>query len=93
MTTSELTLAAEFPDGTREQWLALVDKVLKGADFDRKLVSTTYDGIAIQPLYTPDDRPAAEQFPGQGNLTRGTGVERGDLPWGIAQTQLHPVVA
>ncbi len=93
MTTSELTLAAEFPDGTREQWLALVDKVLKGADFDRKLVSTTYDGIAIQPLYTPADRPAAEQFPGQGNLTRGTSAERGDLPWGITQTQLHPTVA
>lgn len=93
MTTSELTLAAEFPDGTREQWLALVDKVLKGADFERKLVSTTYDGIAIQPLYTPADRPAAEQFPGQGNLTRGIGTERGDLPWGIAQTQLHPIVA
>ena len=92
MTTSELTLAAEFPSGSREQWLALVDTVLKGADFDRKLVSNTYDGIAIQPLYTRQDRPPAEQLPGQGDLTRGVGGPRGDLPWSIATIQRHPLV-
>ncbi|CAH1655753.1 Methylmalonyl-CoA mutase [Hyphomicrobiales bacterium] len=34
-----------------EQWRALVDKVLKGADFERALVGRTADGIAIDPLY------------------------------------------
>ena len=47
----DLTLAADFPPATREQWLKLVEGVLKGADFDRKLVGKTQDGIAIQPLY------------------------------------------
>jgi hypothetical protein len=47
----DLTLAADFPQATREQWLKLVEGVLKGADFGRKLVGRSHDGIAIQPLY------------------------------------------
>jgi methylmalonyl-CoA mutase len=45
-------LAPEFEPASREAWLALVGKVLKGADFDKRLVSRTRDGLAIQPLYT-----------------------------------------
>ena len=48
-------LVPEFEPPAREAWLALVDKVLKGADFDRRLVSRTADGLAIQPLYTRAD--------------------------------------
>lgn len=47
----DLSLAADFPHTTREQWLKLVEGVLKGADFQKKLVSRSHDGIAIQPLY------------------------------------------
>ena len=47
----ELKFAGEFPAATHEQWLRLVDGVLKGAPFDKKLVSQTYDGLKIQPLY------------------------------------------
>ncbi|MFL5131381.1 MAG: methylmalonyl-CoA mutase family protein [Microvirga sp.] len=47
----DLSLAADFPQATREQWLKLVEGVLKGADFQKKLVSRSHDGIAIQPLY------------------------------------------
>ena len=47
----DLAFAAEFPAATREQWLKLVDGVLKGASFDKRLVARTYDGLAIQPLY------------------------------------------
>jgi methylmalonyl-CoA mutase len=42
---------AEFPPASREQWLKLVSGVLKGATFEKRLVSKTYDGIAIAPLY------------------------------------------
>ena len=41
----------EFQPPAREAWLALVAKVLKGADFEKRLVSRTADGLAIQPLY------------------------------------------
>ncbi|KLK90732.1 methylmalonyl-CoA mutase [Microvirga vignae] len=46
-----LSLAVDFPQAPREQWLKLVEGVLKGADFTKKLVGRTYDGIEIQPLY------------------------------------------
>lgn len=48
---SDLSLASEFPAATSEAWRGLVDRVLKGADFDKKLVSRTYDGLRIEPLY------------------------------------------
>ena len=51
----DLALAAEFEPASREAWLALVRKVLKGADFDKRLVSRTRDGLTIQPLYTRAD--------------------------------------
>jgi methylmalonyl-CoA mutase len=41
----------EFPPASRQQWLTLVSRVLKGAPFEKRLVSKTYDGIAIAPLY------------------------------------------
>ncbi|MBF9232018.1 methylmalonyl-CoA mutase subunit beta [Microvirga alba] len=52
----DLTLAADFPAATREQWLRLVEGVLKGADFQKKLVRKTYDGLDIQPLYPKAER-------------------------------------
>ena len=45
-----LSLSADFPAATREQWRKLVDAVLKGAPFDR-LASRTRDGLTIEPLY------------------------------------------
>ncbi|WP_086660928.1 methylmalonyl-CoA mutase family protein [Lentzea kentuckyensis] len=57
----ELALPAEFrpnefPSASREQWRELVDAVLRktGASYD-SLVTKTYDGISLQPLYTLDD--------------------------------------
>ena len=49
---SDLTLAADFDEASPEAWLALVERVLKGADFDRKLISHSDDGLKIGPLYT-----------------------------------------
>src|SRR5262245_48885989 len=55
MPEADVTLTAEFEPATREAWLTLVGKVLKGADFDRRLVSRTSDGLAVRPLYTRTD--------------------------------------
>jgi methylmalonyl-CoA mutase len=41
----------EFPKASQEQWLALVSGAIKGAPFEKRLVSKSYDGIAIAPLY------------------------------------------
>lgn len=71
--SAPLSLAAEFPAATHDQWLKLVDSVLKGAPFDKRLVGKTYDGIALQPLTPrkPDAAPAARRDSGR--------------PWLVAQ--------
>jgi methylmalonyl-CoA mutase len=62
----DLAFAAEFPAATRAQWLALVDGVLKGAPFDKRLLGRSYDGLTIQPLYPgdPTARPVGARAPG-----------------------------
>ncbi|MDX2202761.1 MAG: methylmalonyl-CoA mutase family protein [Hyphomicrobiaceae bacterium] len=61
-------LVAEFAPATHAEWLRLVEKVLKGADFDKRLVARTADGIAVKPLYERADRPGAapRAVPAQG---------------------------
>src|SRR5262245_46354847 len=54
----ELTFT-EFPPASREQWLALVSSVIKGAPFEKRLVSKSYDGIAIAPLYARNSEARA----------------------------------
>lgn len=46
----DTSVTDDFPQATEEAWRKLVDGVLKGQSFER-LVSSTYDGIPIQPLY------------------------------------------
>lgn len=69
MKNEAIDLAGDFPAVEMAQWRAAVDRALsrdpdalsaaeREALFNRKLVTQTYDGIAIQPLYRPDDAPA-----------------------------------
>ncbi len=51
MTDETLTLAGEFPPSTDAAWRKLVEAALKGASFDKRLVSQTYDGLRVEPLY------------------------------------------
>jgi methylmalonyl-CoA mutase len=48
---ADLPFMNAFAAPAEEQWRAAVDKVLKGADFEKKLVGRTADGIRIEPLY------------------------------------------
>lgn len=68
----DLSLAADFPEATHEQWLKLVEGVLKGADFQKKLVSRSHDGIAIQPLYRKADgsAPIAREWTGRWRVSQ-----------------------
>ena len=64
--SDDLPLAAEFPPATREQWRRLVEGVLKGAPFEKRLVAKTYDGLAVEPLYprNADAQPVFGRMPG-----------------------------
>jgi methylmalonyl-CoA mutase len=75
-----LLLAAEFPPATHEEWRKLVDAVLKGAPFER-LVSTTYDGLAIAPL--AERRADAAPIAGR----------PGVAPWEVLARVEHPDAA
>ena len=75
--TDDLPLAADFAPATYEDWRKLVDGVLKGASFE-KLVSKTYDGLPIEPIY----RRARGTFPIAGRPLA--------APWQIMQRIDHP---
>jgi methylmalonyl-CoA mutase len=61
----DLNLAAEFAPATREDWLKLVRAALKGQPYE-KLVTRSYDGLAIEPLRARavDARPIVGRAPG-----------------------------
>ena len=80
-------LAEGFSLADHAQWVALVEKSLKGGDFEKRLVSRTADGVRIDPLYTrASSRPqAVTELPGTAPFTRGTTPGRTDLGWAICQ--------
>ena len=63
----------------------MVEKTLNGAAFEQRLVSTTYDGIQIQPLYTPVNAapPLAEGL-------RARAPFDAERPWDIRALVDHP---
>jgi methylmalonyl-CoA mutase len=55
-------LLSEFPNVSYESWRAQVEKDLKGADFEKRLLTRTPEGITVQPLYTAGNTaPLQEQ--------------------------------
>lgn len=75
---ADLPFMDAFATPGEAQWRAAVDKVLKGADFEKKLVGRTTDGVRIEPLY----EAAAEQG------TRPLRAEAGR--WRVAARVDHP---
>lgn len=78
--TDDLQLAADFAPTTYDDWRELVDVALKRVPFE-KLVSTTYDGLKIDPIY-PRARSAAS-IVGRAPAA----------PWQIMQRVDHPDAA
>lgn len=53
--TENVKLFPEFDRITAKTWKETAIKDLKGADFDKKLVWKTDEGISVQPFYTAED--------------------------------------
>ncbi|MGC5345560.1 methylmalonyl-CoA mutase family protein [Streptomyces sp. DT171] len=73
-----LSLAAEFPDPTHEQWQSLVEGVLRksgkdlsGAAAEEALSTALGDGLTTRPLYTSRDAAPAAGHPGFAPFVRG----------------------
>ncbi|MFF3751984.1 methylmalonyl-CoA mutase family protein [Streptomyces sp. NPDC002018] len=93
-----LSLAAEFPDATREQWQSLVAGVLRksgrdvsGPAAEEALATTLQDGLSTRPLYTAEDAPGDSGHPGFAPFTRGGRPEGGAVSgWDVRQRHTRP---
>jgi methylmalonyl-CoA mutase len=68
-------LLDEFPASTYEDWREAAVKLLKGAPFDKKFLTKTYEGITLQPIYMQQDveeLPHTDALPGFPPYVRGT---------------------
>lgn len=90
----EFTIRDDFPAVDYDQWRAMAEGTLGGVAFDRKLVTRTYEGIDLQPLYTRRDGSAEENrsgLPGLPPYIRGArpagSVQTG---WDLRQEHAHP---
>ncbi|HEY0867271.1 MAG TPA: methylmalonyl-CoA mutase family protein [Fimbriimonas sp.] len=67
-----MKLFEEFPPVSTDQWMDQVAKDLKGADYEKRLVGKTLDGLAIKPIYRKEDLPKeAASSPGTPPYLRG----------------------
>lgn len=85
----EFKLKNEFEVPSYDDWKEKVTQDLKGAPFDKKLITHTYEGINLQPIYTIKDRdklPVNDSIPGFSNYMRGTKAQGyNDAQWEICQ--------
>lgn len=82
-----LDLEHQFPAVSPAEWRSIVDRDLRGAPFERKLVTRTYEGIGIQPLYTAEDRDDPGEAVGRFPFTRGGGP----VAWDLRQERAEPL--
>jgi methylmalonyl-CoA mutase len=94
MLDPEFSLGDDFPPVSYREWRALAEADLEGAAFEQKLVTHTYEGIDVQPVYTRRDRPGdgdPDGFPGLPPFVRGArplgAVQTG---WDLRQEHAHP---
>ena len=79
-----LTVLEDFPPVATEEWETAIAKDLKGADYQKKLVWRTEEGLAVRPYYRREALSGLEAqthgTPGRPPFARGTGES-----WKIAQ--------
>jgi len=93
MADGTLSLSGAFEDATEADWLAGVEKALKGGGIER-ITRQTRDGIKIHPLYRETDYASGSDQrggPGARPYLRGAEAEPDQfLPWDIRQSFAHP---
>jgi len=95
-------LAADFPAPSRDEWVALVDQVVRAAGWTPEgaepgagvemLTRSDPDGIRVRPLYTAADAPAGSiGVPGAPPFVRGSRAG-GSVPtgWDVRQRHAEP---
>jgi len=84
--TETLQLRDDFPPVPTADWEAAIHKDLKGADYDKKLLWRSDEGVTVRPYYRSEDvaglSAQAEALPGEFPFVRGSGE-----PWEMAQEE------
>jgi methylmalonyl-CoA mutase len=82
-------LKKDFYIPSFEDWKLQVEKDLKGESFDKKLITKTYEGINLLPIYTSadiKDLPQTEIYPGHEHFLRSSNFSGyNGREWEIAQ--------
>ena len=84
--TTDDSLYSEFESHYHDLWYAEAEKALRGAPFDKKMLTPTYEGITLKPLYIAEDVKNNEftsTYPGFHPFVRGNEVFR--KSWLVAQ--------
>jgi methylmalonyl-CoA mutase len=87
---------SEFLPASQEQWRAAADKLLKGAPFEKKMITRTLEGIELQPIYSSGTATSAvgEGIPGGPPFVRGTEADGYvSHPWLVAQETVYATPA
>jgi methylmalonyl-CoA mutase len=94
-----LHLGPDFPATPTEEWEAAIHRDLKGADYGKKLVWRTEEGIAVRPYYRREDLAGLEaqtgSVPAEFPFVRGSGKawefaqEEAPAPDAIRGDRLH----
>ncbi|MCA0388632.1 MAG: acyl-CoA mutase large subunit family protein [Bacteroidetes bacterium] len=91
---TKLNLRDDFSPSGYDAWRQVAEADLKGVPFEKKLVTPTYEGINLQPIYTIEDLKKLQEtnnFPGFPNFLRGSAPDGCTLqPWLVAASLTHP---
>ncbi len=84
----------EFPPLSTEEWRELVEEGLKGAPFEKKLMTRRHEGYSVFPLYDVKNssvKKGAEGYPGFFPFVRGVKAAGADgRGWTLCQEHAHP---
>lgn len=87
-------LLGEFPSQTFEEWKEAAVQLLKGRPFEKTLITPTYEGFDLQPIYmreTMSAFPHLADAPGMGSQVRGSRLEGYiDAGWLVSQELSAP---
>lgn len=84
--SKDTKLFNDFPPVSREEWEAVIQKDLKGSDYQKKLIWRTIEGFDVKPYYRYDDIEklnAPKALPGEFPFVRG--ILKQGQPWLIRQ--------
>lgn len=94
MLDPEFSIRDDFPPAQYEQWKELAEAALHGASFDKKLVTHTYEGLDLQPVYSRRDQLCegdVSGLPGSAPFVRGTSAQGAVLTgWDLRQEHATP---